>query len=64
MELTAKSSGVYLNEAECDCSDVQTKMEKMIELKKHLFSKAEQSINSAQERYKKDHDRKRAQSKV
>ena len=59
MELTTRPSGddIHVKEAECDYSDVHTKMAKMIELKQHLFSQAEENIKSAQARYKKDYDR-------
>ena len=45
-------------------SMIESKLSGMLALRKKLFDKASDNIKIAQERYKKDYDRKRSQSEV
>ena len=51
----------YSSEEEPDVEEVCVKM---VNLKKKLFSKAENNIRKAQARYKKDYDKKHLRKKV
>ena len=46
-------------EEEMEFEGIEEKMEAMMEVKDQMFQKAKNSIGSAQERYKRDYDKKR-----
>ena len=46
-------------EEEMEFEGIEEKMEEMMEVKDQMFQKAKSNIGSAQERYKRDYDKKR-----
>ena len=46
-------------EQEAEPDEIDAKMKEMMMLKESIFEKADKNIDSAQERYKKDYDKKR-----
>ena len=46
-------------EEEMEFEGIEEKMEAMMEVKDQMFQKAKNNIGSAQERYKRDYDKKR-----
>ena len=71
-EAVATANGQAETDSDAEGDESQTDIQSMIEsklsgmlaLRKKLFDKASDNIKRAQERYKKDYDRKRSQSEV
>ncbi|KAL5467722.1 hypothetical protein EMCRGX_G031986 [Ephydatia muelleri] len=59
-ELCASSSLIE----DSDSNDLETAMNKMTDVKKTLYQKAHDNISSAQQRYKRDYDKKHCKGKV
>ena len=62
--LDSNNSDSNSNESDNDNEDVTEYYEKMIDLKRNLFSKADENIKEAQARQKKDYDKKHHRKKV